>query len=92
VAIPIAKDADPITTPISRRKSARINESKDYSSSFVARDMTWSQSDYSWRMFIRGSTLSDQARRWQEHTRNFYAEQEAKLKMAEEAKSKTRSS
>jgi hypothetical protein len=88
VAIPIAQeDADPITTPISRRKSARINESKD-SSSFVARSMTRSQSEYCWRMFIRGSTFSDQARRWQEHTRNFYVEQEAKLKMAEEAKSK----
>jgi hypothetical protein len=77
VAIPITQeDDDP------RRRSARI-ESKDPISS-----LTRSESVRRWRVFKRGITDSEATRAWREHIRNFYAEQEAKLKMAEEAKSK----
>jgi hypothetical protein len=83
VAIPITQeDDDPIATPISRRRSARI-ESKNPS-----RSLTRSESERRWRVFIRGITRSEETRAWREHIREFYAEQEAKLKMAEEAKSK----
>jgi hypothetical protein len=83
VAIPITQEADdPIAIPISRRRSARI-ESKDSTKS-----LTRSESERRWREFTRGITASESTRAWRAHIRNFYSEQEAKLKMAEEAKSK----
>jgi hypothetical protein len=83
VAIPITQENDdPIATPISRRRSARI-ESQNISGS-----LTRSESERRWRVFIRGITQSEETRAWREHVREFYAEQAAKLKMAEEAKSK----
>jgi hypothetical protein len=83
MAVPITQeDDDPIATPISRRRSARI-EAQNPSES-----LTRSESERRWRVFTRGITRSEQTRAWREHIRQFYAEQEAKLKMAEEVKSK----
>jgi hypothetical protein len=83
VAVPITQDDDdPIATRISRRRSARI-EAQNPSES-----LTRSESERRWRVFTRGITQSEETRAWREHIREFYAEQEAKLKMAEEAKSK----
>jgi hypothetical protein len=90
VASPITQGVDdPIATPISRRRSARINESKDSTSQGdITESLTRSESERRWREFTRGVTVSESTRAWRAHIRNFYAEQEAKLKMAEEAKSK----
>jgi hypothetical protein len=77
VAIPITHD-DPIVTPTERRRSARI-ESQNISGS-----LTRSESERRWRVFTRGITQSEETRAWREHVREFYAEQAAKLKMAEE--------
>jgi hypothetical protein len=82
VAVPITQEDDPTTTPISRRRSARIQSRNPTES------LTRSQSERRWRIFTRGLTQSEETQAWRDHVRQFYAEQEAKLKMAEEAKSK----
>jgi hypothetical protein len=83
MAIPITQENDdPIATPISRRRLARIEAQNPNES------LTRSESERRWRVFIRGITQSEETRASREHIREFYAEQAAKLKIAEEAKSK----
>jgi hypothetical protein len=87
VAVPITQeDDDPITTPISRRRSTRIQSRNPPES------LTRSQSERRWRIFTRGLTRSEEVRAWHDYARqnvrHFYADQEVKLKIAEEAKSK----
>jgi hypothetical protein len=93
VAIPITQGVDdPIATPISRRRSARINEFKDSTSQGdITESLTRSESERRWREFTRVVMASESTRAWRAHIRNFDAEQEAKLKMAEEVKSKKNS-
>jgi hypothetical protein len=90
VAVPITQDDDPITTPSSRRRSARIEA--QYAAQNPTESLTRSQSERRWRIFTRGLTRSEEVQAWRDYVRQnvsqFYADQEAKLKMAEEAKSK----
>jgi hypothetical protein len=84
VAVPI--DVDPIVTPFSKRRSARIEA--QYAAQNPVESLTRSQSERRWRVFTKGLTRSEETQAWRDHIRQFYAEQEAKLKMAEETKSK----
>jgi hypothetical protein len=84
VAVPI--DVDPIVTPVSKRRSARIEA--QYAAQNPVESLTRSQSERRWRVFTKGLTRSEETQAWRDHIRQFYAEQEAKLKMAEETKSK----
>jgi hypothetical protein len=86
VAVPITQDVDPVVTPISKRRSARIEA--QYAAQNPVESLTRSQSERRWRIFTRGLTRSEETQAWRDHIRQFYAEQEAKLKMAEETKSK----
>jgi hypothetical protein len=71
VAIPIAQDVDPVATPVSRRRSSRLNESTDSSS--VVQSLTRSESARVWRKFAQSVMRSEQDLTWREHARNFNA-------------------